>query len=110
MPPVPVHDTVRQRSEAAEHAGDVVDRSTIFLTQTPQGFHWDVLYASHLEAEDKGLRATDDGQLVAMSGGEPPRKVTWVLGERRNLKVTSPADLAQAEWIFGQPGWGLDVS
>jgi 2-C-methyl-D-erythritol 4-phosphate cytidylyltransferase len=110
VPTVPIHDTVRHRGERNEHAGEVVDRSVLFLTQTPQGFHWEVLYNSHVEAKAKGLRGTDDGQLVALAGASEPRSITWVLGERRNLKVTSPADLALAEWIFGQPGWGLDGS
>jgi 2-C-methyl-D-erythritol 4-phosphate cytidylyltransferase len=108
VPTVPVHDTVRRRSDGSDHAGEVLDRSTLFLTQTPQGFHWEVLHTSHRQAQERGIRGTDDAQLVALTGDGAPRAVTWVLGERRNIKVTAPADLVLAEWMLGQPDWGLD--
>jgi 2-C-methyl-D-erythritol 4-phosphate cytidylyltransferase len=108
VPTVPVHDTVRRRGGGEDQAGEVVDRGTLFLTQTPQGFHWEVLFNSHKQARDQGVKGTDDAQLVAMTGEGEPRPVTWVLGERRNIKVTAPADLALAEWMLGQPDWGLD--
>ena len=108
VPTLPIHDTVRRRAASDEHAGEVVDRSTLFLTQTPQGFHWDVLHASHTQAHAQGIRGTDDAQLVALAGGPERRHVTWVRGERRNIKVTAPGDLELAEWILGQPTWGLD--
>ncbi len=110
VPTVPIQDTVRHRGERNEHAGEVVDRSTLFLTQTPQGFHWQVLYDSHVKAKAQGLRSTDDAQLVALAAGTAPHSVTWVLGERRNVKITSPADLSLAEWILGQADWGLEGS
>jgi 2-C-methyl-D-erythritol 4-phosphate cytidylyltransferase len=108
VPTVPIHDTVRRRSDGSDHAGEVMDRSTLFRTQTPQGFHWEVLYNSHKAAQAKGLQGTDDAQLVAMAGNSEPQHVTWVLGERRNIKVTAPADLVEAEWMLSQPDWGLD--
>lgn len=108
VPTVPIHDTVRHRGEANDHAGEVVDRTKLFLTQTPQGFHWEVLYQSHRQAHERNIRGTDDAQLVALTRDSDPRPVTWVLGERRNIKITAPGDLALAEWILGQPDWGLE--
>jgi len=109
VPTVPIHDTVRQRGEGQEAAGEVIDRATLFLTQTPQGFHWHVLNESHTQALEKHVHGTDDGQLVALLAGSGPQAIAWVLGERRNLKITSKADLALAEWILGQQDWGLDA-
>jgi 2-C-methyl-D-erythritol 4-phosphate cytidylyltransferase len=110
VPAVPIHETVRQRGHTQETAGEVIDRATLFLTQTPQGFHWHVLNESHAQARAKDIRGTDDAQLVALLSESGPQAVAWVLGERRNLKITSQADLLLAEWILGQPDWGLEDS
>ncbi|HUJ76579.1 MAG TPA: 2-C-methyl-D-erythritol 4-phosphate cytidylyltransferase [bacterium] len=104
IPALPVHDTVRWvAADAARPRERVVERQRLALCQTPQGFHWPVLWRAHEQARDSGFRGTDDGQLVEQAG-EP---VHLVPGERRNVKVTLPADLEWAEWLVQHPDWGL---
>jgi 2-C-methyl-D-erythritol 4-phosphate cytidylyltransferase len=101
VPVLPVFDTVRSAPTAAV-SGGVVDRANLRVTQTPQAFRWDVLWEAHRWALAQGFRGTDDGQLVERRG----HSVGLVRGERRNLKVTEPEDLALAEWIAAHPAWG----
>jgi 2-C-methyl-D-erythritol 4-phosphate cytidylyltransferase len=103
VPVLPVFDTVRSTTDAHQSNG-VVDRAHLRMTQTPQGFHWNLLLAAHERAYRDGIRATDDAQLVE-SMGQP---VALVPGERRNVKVTLSEDLALAEWIAGHPDWGTE--
>jgi 2-C-methyl-D-erythritol 4-phosphate cytidylyltransferase len=108
VPVLPVFDTVRHaRASTGVHPADqsagVVDRAELRLCQTPQGFHWDTLWQAHTRAAADGFTGTDDGQLVERLGG----KVALVPGERRNLKVTLPDDLALAEWAWAHPAWGM---
>jgi 2-C-methyl-D-erythritol 4-phosphate cytidylyltransferase len=110
VPTLPVHDTVRRRDAASDDAGEVVDRAALFLTQTPQGFHWRILADSHAQARERGVKATDDAHLVALAESPAAGGVVWVPGERRNIKITSPADLMLAEWILSHPDWGQDFA
>lgn len=71
-----------------------VDRSNLWAIQTPQGFLLKDLVAAHREAEEQGIEALDDAALVARL-----RPVHVVEGDRLNIKVTQPADLAIAEMI-----------
>jgi 2-C-methyl-D-erythritol 4-phosphate cytidylyltransferase len=101
VPVVPVFDTVRKTGPTGQSEG-VLDRSGLRLCQTPQGFHWNTLWQAHLRAQADGFVGTDDGQLVERLGQE----VALVAGERRNLKVTLPDDVALAEWVRTHPDWG----
>ena len=110
VPVLPISDTVRSiagRGTASHgRSGGVVDRTGLRLTQTPQGFHWHLLWEAHQEAAAAGAVATDDGQLVERLG----KPVAMVPGERRNLKVTFPEDLDLAEWMHRHPAWGTEPS
>lgn len=74
-------------------AGDVVvatvERDGLVAVQTPQAFRADVLRRAH----SAGADATDDAVLVEACGAT----VHVVAGERRNIKVTTPADLEMAD-------------
>lgn len=92
---VPVKDTVK---EADEH-GFVVrtpPREALWLTQTPQGFAYALLMQAHREAREKGFSATDDAALVEALG----HPVRLVHGSYRNIKITTPGDLAVAEALL----------
>jgi 2-C-methyl-D-erythritol 4-phosphate cytidylyltransferase len=116
VPALPVYDTVREvaRGGDGHPAGSEnglgsggqaplrIARDLLRLCQTPQGFHWETLWQAHVRAHKEGFVGTDDGQLVERLG----QAVALVPGERRNLKVTLPDDLALAEWILGRPAWG----
>lgn len=86
VPVVAVVDTVTD-----EH-GAVVDRDRLRVVQTPQGFSADTLARVHASKPE----ATDDASLVVAAGG----RLRQVSGERWNLKVTEPGDLAVAEAIL----------
>ena len=72
-------------------------RARLWRAQTPQGFPRAVLEKAHARAARDGHRATDDAALVEAIG-VPVRLVpdSW-----RNLKVTTPEDLALAELLAG---------
>lgn len=65
-----------------------LDRSMIWQVQTPQAFRFDIIYNSHLLAENSNVTYTDDASLV-----ENSHKVFIVEGDTSNLKVTFPWDL-----------------
>ena len=71
-----------------------VDRAQLWAIQTPQGFILRDLLAAHREAATCGIEALDDAALVARL-----RPVHVVEGDRLNIKVTQPGDLAIAEMI-----------
>ena len=94
---IPVRDTVKQ---AGDHGDDgsrpiraTIPRDTIFLAQTPQAFRRDVL----ARALDDGhaVDATDEAMLVERLG----LPVHVVDGDPRNIKITTPEDLATARAI-----------
>lgn len=86
VPAVAVIDTLRRLE------GGVVDRSELVAVQTPQGFDAAALRAAHVVGGD----ATDDAALVEAAGWP----ITLVDGERHNLKVTDPPDVAVAEALL----------
>ena len=90
---VPVSDTLK-RVDADGTVVDTVDRTGLWAVQTPQGFRLGVLQAAHAGEPE----ATDDAGLVEAAGG----RVVVVPGDRRNLKVTDPADLDLLEALVGR--------
>jgi len=74
------------------------DRSRLWAAQTPQGFAVQRLKDCHQRGQDEGLAVTDDAALFEACG----LPVQIVQGEETNLKVTTPVDLAIAEFILRQ--------
>lgn len=97
---VPASDTLR-RGRGGQFA-ETIDRQGCFLMQTPQGFRRQLLEEAFAHA-DFTAPATDDVALVQAAGYD----VRIVKGDRRNFKITTPADwqLAQALW----PLWEKDL-
>ena len=93
VPVLPVSDTLRRLQD---NGSNVVNRDGLYRTQTPQGFHWLVIREAFANAMDRQLEGTDDAQLVEAAG----RRVEFVRGEERNLKVTNPEDMLFAEWVY----------
>ena len=88
---VPAKDTVK-----VVHDGVVVDtppRESIWLAQTPQAFRYGIIRAAHEIADAEGFVGTDDASLVERMG----REIRIVLGDYRNIKITTPEDLLLAE-------------
>jgi 2-C-methyl-D-erythritol 4-phosphate cytidylyltransferase len=87
----PVTDTVKEAGP--DHVvRRTLDRSRLWAIQTPQAFRRAAL-AQALDVDDATLAsATDDAMLVERAGG----RVVVVPASPRNLKVTTPLDLAVA--------------
>ncbi len=86
---LPVTDTLKRERQG--RIVDTVSRDGLWQAQTPQGFHYQAILAAHDAAA--GAALTDDA-AVAEQAGLP---VSLVPGSPRNLKVTTPEDLARAE-------------
>ncbi len=88
---VPVKDTVK-----VVEAGIVTatpPRETLWLAQTPQTFRYGVIRAAHEIADAEQFLGTDDASLVERLND----KVQIVIGDYRNIKITTPDDLVLAE-------------
>lgn len=86
---IPITDTVLTCLDG-ENITAVTDRSTQFLAQTPQSFKIKLILPS---LENAPNDATDDTTLLLRRG----IPVKMVLGDKRNLKLTTPEDLLIAE-------------
>ncbi len=94
---VPVKDTIKVVGDQREIV-DTPDRSNLWAAQTPQGFEVKTLRQCHDEGDRQGWSVTDDAALFEKCG----LPVRIVEGEETNLKVTTPVDLAIAEFILRQ--------
>jgi 2-C-methyl-D-erythritol 4-phosphate cytidylyltransferase len=94
---VPVKDTIKV---VDEHGiiQSTPDRQQLWAAQTPQGFNVKLLKQCHAQGIRQGWEVTDDAALFERCGIE----VRIVPGEETNLKVTTPQDLAMAEFILSQ--------
>lgn len=95
---VPVKDTIKIVDPATQGISSTPDRRHLWAAQTPQGFDVDVLKRCHTEGIENGWEVTDDAMLYEQCGF--PVKI--VAGEETNLKITTPIDLAIAEFILRQ--------
>lgn len=96
---VPVKDTIK----VVDQNGIIQstpDRQQLWAAQTPQGFNVQLLKQCHAQGVRQGWEVTDDAALFEKCGLE----VHIVQGEETNLKVTTPQDLAIAEFILSQRG------
>ncbi len=90
-PAIPVKDTIK-RAEGGLVA-ETPERSALFAVQTPQVFDFDLLRGAIVKAEADGFTATDDCSLVEHMG----MSVRLTEGSERNIKLTTPLDLAIAQ-------------
>ena len=86
----PVHGTLKKVAGGA--ITETVPRVDLWEAQTPQVFAKDIL----VRAYAAGREATDDASLVEALG----LPVSVVLGDPRNIKITTPGDLALAEAVI----------
>lgn len=95
---IPVQDTIKEADE--EHrAARTLDRRRLWQVQTPQTFRFALLREAYrrLPPGDRS-RWTDDAMVLEAQG--TPAAI--VPGESTNLKVTTPDDLAWAEFLAGR--------
>ena len=84
----PVYDSIlRKKGESIAY----VDRKNVYLVQTPQVFSSAILK----EILNEKKSATDDFQLALAKGF----KTAFILGEKKNFKITDSKDLERAEML-----------
>ncbi len=96
---IPVKDTIKVVGPD-QIIQDTPDRRYLWAAQTPQGFEVAHLKRAHQQAVDQGWEVTDDAALFEKVG----LPVQIVMGEETNLKLTTPVDLALAEFILQSRG------
>jgi 2-C-methyl-D-erythritol 4-phosphate cytidylyltransferase len=88
---VPVKDTVKVVTDGVVR--DTPLRENLWLAQTPQVFQYGTILAAHEVAAAEGFLGTDDAMLVERL----EKEVHIVIGDYRNIKITTPEDLILAE-------------
>lgn len=94
---VPVKDTIKVVDETGLIQA-TPDRRRLWAAQTPQVFDVQLLKQCHQEGRTQGWEVTDDAALFERCS----LPVRIVEGEETNLKLTTPMDLAIAEFILQQ--------
>ena len=97
---IPVKDTIKVVDPTTQLITSTPDRRQLWAAQTPQGFAVEQLTHCHKEGVRQGWEVTDDAALFEQCN----LSVKIVEGEESNLKVTTPMDLAIAEFILRQRG------
>ena len=88
---VPVKDTIKVVVDGIVKATPA--REELWQAQTPQAFRYSVIMAAHEIAAAERYLGTDDAALVEWMG----KDVHIVMGDYRNIKITTPEDLVLAE-------------
>jgi 2-C-methyl-D-erythritol 4-phosphate cytidylyltransferase/2-C-methyl-D-erythritol 2,4-cyclodiphosphate synthase len=106
---LPVTDTVkRAAADGPPRVAETLDRRTLWLAQTPQGFRRELLLRAYASAGAEASGVTDECALVERLGAP----VTLVRGEPGNFKITGPEDVARARAAAEAPvamGVGYDT-
>ncbi|HYA15502.1 MAG TPA: 2-C-methyl-D-erythritol 4-phosphate cytidylyltransferase [Syntrophales bacterium] len=89
---VPVKDTVKFVDDHAL-VRETLNRSGLWLTQTPQVFKRDVIKRAYEVAYEDNYYGTDDASLVERIG----INVKMILGSYDNIKITTKDDIVLAE-------------
>jgi len=87
IPTLEVIDTIKEIDNQG-YVRNTLNRSSLKIVQTPQGFSRSVLERAHQASED----ATDDAALVEALG----IKVKTIAGEEQALKITTKGDIKTA--------------
>ena len=93
----PVRDTLK-RADAEGRILATEPREALWRALTPQAFRRDLLQRALQAARDAGIVATDEAMAVERLGCRP----RLVEGREDNLKVTTPADLALADFLLSR--------
>jgi 2-C-methyl-D-erythritol 4-phosphate cytidylyltransferase len=92
---VPVKDTVKS-VDGYGLIKETLDRSNLWLTQTPQAFQRDVIIRAYEEAYRDNYYGTDDASLVERTG----ITVKMIRGSYDNIKITTKDDIMLAEVLI----------
>ena len=93
-PAVPVKDTIKVVTGGV--VKETPDRKTLQAVQTPQVFDLAMLKGALKKAKEDNAEVTDDCSAVERLG----MSIKIVEGDERNIKVTTPMDLAIAKLLL----------
>jgi 2-C-methyl-D-erythritol 4-phosphate cytidylyltransferase len=94
VPVVPASSTVKRVE--GDYVLSTLDRSRLYLAQTPQVFRYPLLVESYAKAVDRQLPYTDDAAVVEAAG----YKVKVVEGDEYNIKITTSRDLDLMRYLL----------
>lgn len=101
---VPVVDTLK-RADGQGRVVDTVQRESLWRAQTPQMFRFGLLCRALREARAAGIAVTDEAMAIERLGHRP----RLVACGEHNIKITTPGDIARAEFYLGQWGGECDT-
>lgn len=93
---VPLKDTVKEAEGGM--IKKTLERDSLWAIQTPQVFPYRNILTVYEKAMREGFYSTDDSALVERYGG----KVKVIMGSYTNIKITTPEDLALAEFFLSK--------
>ncbi|MBD5460350.1 MAG: 2-C-methyl-D-erythritol 4-phosphate cytidylyltransferase [Lachnospiraceae bacterium] len=100
---MPVKDTIKL-AEGVEFAAQPSNRKQVWAVQTPQVFETPLICEAYRRLAERlpalhrdGIEITDDAMVVETMLG---RRVKLVRGDYRNMKLTTPEDMAMAEALL----------
>jgi 2-C-methyl-D-erythritol 4-phosphate cytidylyltransferase len=89
---VPVTETIKMADDELFIQG-TPPRSNLWVAQTPQIFRFDLINEAYKASR---YEVTDDARLVEQLG----RRVKIYMGSYDNIKITTPEDMALAEFLW----------
>ena len=92
---LPAGETIKDVSPEKEVLR-TVDRSSLWIVQTPQCFEYGLIVSAHEKAREERFYGTDDASLVERLG----IPVRVIEGSRFNFKITTPDDLILGEALL----------
>ena len=98
---MPAKDTLKiaqSESSATYSIVETTDRAIIWQAQTPQMFRFGLLKDSLQRALESNVAITDEASALERAGYHPK----LVASDARNLKVTTPEDVALAGFLLNQ--------
>ena len=93
---MPAKDTVKLQVSDQPSVDVTLERSAIWLAQTPQKFPALSLLDALEQAQAQGVMVTDECSAMEFVGWHPD----LIVGESSNIKITLPEDLLIAEALF----------
>jgi len=94
---VPLRDTLKA-VDGNSVIKKTIPRESLWLAQTPQAFHYQLIRDAHEAAAKQGFEATDDAALLEWMG----LPVSILGSTADNLKITTNEDLVLANIILSQ--------
>lgn len=85
-------DTLKRVGPEGRISG-TLDRNGLWRAQTPQGFRYTAILDAHRKAASHPVELTDDAAVAELAG----LSVTVVEGSPKNIKITTPEDIAMAQ-------------